>query len=76
MTHFWRQKRFYKRQKRTTRLLGHQATIATNGGSSYMFPVCPAWPLIISVLISAPFYSIKIYLQLKFAIKKLKNSLK
>ena len=73
MTHFWRQKRFYKRQKRTTRLLGHQATIATNGGSSYMFPVCPAWPLIISVLISAPFYSLNIYLQLKFAIKKLKK---
>ena len=27
MTHFWRQKLFHKRQKRTTGLLGHQATI-------------------------------------------------
>ena len=76
MTHFWRLKRFYRRQKQTTRLLGHQATIATNGDSSYMFLVCPARALIISVLISALYYSLKISLQLKFAIKKLKNTLK
>ena len=63
MTHFWRQKYFYKRQKQTTRLLGHQATIAINSGSSYMFLVCPARPLIISVLISAPYYSLKISLK-------------
>ena len=65
MTHFWCQNvsGFYRRQKRTTRLLGHQATIATHGGSSYMFLVCPAWPLIILVLISAPYYSLKIYLK-------------
>ena len=63
MTHYWHQKRFCKRQKQTTRLLGHQATIATNGGSSYMFLVCPAWPLIISVLISAPYYPLKISLK-------------
>lgn len=63
MTHFCHHKRFYKRQKQKTRLLGHQATIATNGGSSYMFLVYPARPLIISVLISAPYYSLKISLK-------------
>ena len=35
--------------------------LATNGGSSYMFQVRPAWPLIISLLISSPYYSLKIF---------------
>ena len=42
MTHFWHQKRFYKRQKQTTRLLGHQTTIATNGDSSVSSMPCTA----------------------------------
>ena len=41
-----------------------------------MFLVCPARALIISVLISALYYSLKISLQLKFAIKKLKKYFK
>ena len=37
--------------------------LATNGGGSYMFLICHAWPLIISFLISSPYYSLKIYLK-------------
>ena len=35
--------------------------LAINGCSSYMFLVRPAWPLIISLLISSPYYSLKIF---------------
>ena len=35
--------------------------LATNGASSYMFLVRPAWPLIISLLIYSPYYSLKIF---------------
>ena len=48
---FGTKKRFYERRKQTIRLLGHQATVATNGGSSYMFLIRP--------LISFPCYSLK-----------------
>ena len=37
--------------------------LATNGGSNYMFLIRHAWPLIISFLISSPYYSLKIYLK-------------
>ena len=37
--------------------------LATNGGSNYMFLMRHAWPLIISFLISSPYYSLKICLK-------------
>ena len=35
--------------------------LATNGGSNYMFLIRHAWPLIISLLIYSPYYSLKIF---------------